>query len=287
MAEELDIFEGRRETFAIHVNEYSVPMDMLLDLIARAEIPIRDVFLSNVTEQYLEYINTQEFLDHEKACYFVTYAARILDLKVRSLLPKTEEEAIQYEEEKETFLYELEMRQIFLEAMGLLRARETTNVFGIEPEYTKNDYQLVIADDEFNMDALVDAFAHIMHRFQANAEKKANTRVVVKDRFTVVDKTKQLIILLKEKREISFEGLFVSEDGEHPYTVGERINTFLALLELFRRQFAHYTQDGEFGAITITLVEGAEDMTYESILGGSDYADYEYDDNNKKGRRDA
>lgn len=287
MAEELDIFEGRRETFAIHVNEYSVPMDMLLDLIARAEIPIRDVFLSNVTEQYLEYINTQEFLDHEKACYFVTYAARILDLKVRSLLPKTEEEAIQYEEEKETFLYELEMRQIFLEAMGLLRARETTNVFGIEPEYTKNDYQLVIADDEFNMDALVDAFAHIMHRFQANAEKKANTRVVVKDRFTVVDKTKQLIILLKEKREISFEGLFVSEDGEHPYTVGERINTFLALLELFRRQFAHYTQDGEFGAITITLVEGAEDMTYESILGGSDYADYEYDDNNKKGRKDA
>ena len=285
MAEELDIFEGRRETFPIHVNEYSVPMDMLLDLIARAEIPIRDVFLSNVTEQYLEYIKTQEFLDHEKACYFVTYAARILDLKVRDLLPKTEEETIQFEEEKETFLYELEMRQIFLDAMAQLRRRETVNVFGIEPEYTKHDYQLVIADSEFNLDALVDAFAHIMHRFQANAEKKANTRVVVKDRFTVVDKTKQLIILLKEKREISFEGLFVSEQGDHPYTVGERINTFLALLELFRRQFAHYTQDGEFGSITITLVEGAEDMTYESILGGTDYADYEFDDN-KKGRKE-
>ena len=286
MAEELELFEGRKETFPIQVNEYSVPMDMLLDLIKRAEIPIRDVFISNVTEQYLDYIRTQEILDHEKACYFVSYAARILDLKVRELLPKTEEETIQFEEERESFFNELEMRQIFLDAMLLLQQRETINVFGIEPEYTKRDYQLVIADDEFNLDALVDAFAHIMHRFQSNSEKKTATKVVQRDRFTVVDKTKQLIILLKEKREISFEGLFADEPDGQPYTVGERINTFLALLELFRRQFAHYTQDGEFGNITITLAEGADAMTYESVLGGNDYADYDYQDKDKKGRKE-
>lgn len=282
---ELDLFEGRRETFPIQVNEYSVPMDMLLDLIARAEIPIREVFMSNVTEQYLEYIKTQEILDHEKACNFVSYAAKLLDIKVRSLLPQTEEEAIQLEEERETLFNQLEMRQVFLEAMRLLQARETINVFGIEPEYTKRDYQLVIADDEFNMDALLDAFAHVMHRFQSNADKKTNTKVVVKDRFTVVDKTKQLIILLKEKKQISFDGLFEAADGDEPYTVGERINTFLALLELFRRQFARFTQDGEFGPITVDLAEGAEEMTYESILGGSDYTDYEYNDEDTKGRK--
>ena len=277
--EELDLMQGRRETFSVKLNDFEGPMDLLLDLIAKAEIRIRDVFVSNVTDQYLEYINTLEHLDIEKASSFVTYAARILDIKVRSLLPQTEEEIVLLEEEKEIFFSELEMRQVFLDAKRQLSVRETVNVFRVEPEYTKADYRLVIADEEFNMDALADAFARIMHRFQMNKEKKTNTKVVVKDRFTVVDKTKELISLLKEKRSLTFSSLFEAPDGGlADFTVGERINTFLAILELTKRQFAVIAQEEEFGEIAISLAEGADDITYESIVGGGDYADYEYEE---------
>ena len=285
--EELDLFEGKKETYQIHVNEYSLPMDKLLELITNAEISIRDVFVSDVTNQYLEYVRTLDALDYDKATYFVSYATRILDIKVRSLLPQTEEEYIALEEEKESFINELEMRRIFLDAMNMLHVRETINVFGIEPEYTHRDYNVVIADEEFNMDALLDAFAHIMHRIgNAEAEPKKNTKVIVKDRFTVVDKTKELIVLLKERRSIRFEELFVTAEDEPEYTMGEKINTFLALLELLRRQFALVEQEEEFGAITISIREGADQVTYEDIVGAEPYL---YDENesvkNKNGNK--
>lgn len=274
--EELDLFEGKKETFQIHINEYSVPMDMLLDLISRYEIPIRDVFVSNVTNQYLEYIRTLDVLDYEKATFFVSYATRILDIKVRSLLPQTEEETILLEEEKESFINELEMRRIFLDAMNMLHVREAVNVFGIEPEYKHSDYNLVISDEQFNMDALLDAFAHIMHRINTAEEPKKKGKVIVKDRFTVVDKTKELIVLLKEKRTVVFADLFVTAEDEPDYTVGEQINTFLAVLELLRRQFAKVEQAEEFGTITISIAEGADQVTYEDIVGDEPYL---YDEN--------
>ena len=279
--EELDLFEGKKETYQIHVNEYSLPMDKLLELINNAEIPIRDVFVSDVTNQYLEYVRTLDAVDFDKAIYFVSYATRILDLKVRSLLPQTEEEYMALEEEKQSFIDELEMRRIFLDAMNMLHVRETLNVFGIEPEYTHKDYNVVIADEEFNMDALLDAFAHIMHRIGVDApETKKNTKVIVKDRFTVVDKTKELIVLLKEKRSLRFEELFTVAEGEPEYTMGEKINTFLALLELLRRQFATVEQEEEFGAITIGIREGADQITYEDIVGGEAYL-YDEDESAK------
>lgn len=282
--EELDLFEGKKETFQIHINDYSVPMDMLLALITSYEIPIRDVFVSNVTNQYLEYIRTLDALDYDKATYFVSYATRILDIKVRSLLPQTEEEFIALEEEKESFINELEMRKVFLDAMNMLHVREAVNVFGIEPEYTHRDYKVVISDEQFNMDALLDAFAHIMHRIaNAESEPKKNTKVIVKDRFTVVDKTKELIVTLKEKRSLRFEELFVTAEGEPEYTMGERINTFLALLELLRRQFAKVKQEEEFGAITISIAEGADDITYEDIVGDEPYL-YDEDESQEKSK---
>lgn len=285
--EELDLFEGKKETYQIHVNEYSLPMDKLLELITNAEIPIKDVFVSDVTNQYLEYVRTLDVLDYDKATYFVSYATRILDIKVRSLLPQTEEEYIALEEEKQSFINELEMRRIFLDAMNMLHVRETINVFGIEPEYTHRDYNVVIADEEFNMDALLDAFAHIMHRIgNAEAEPKKNAKVIVKDRFTVVDKTKELIVLLKERRSIRFEELFVTAEEEPEYTMGEKINTFLALLELLRRQFATVQQEEEFGPITVSIREGADQVTYEDIVGAEPYLyDEDGETKNKKGNK--
>lgn len=285
--EELDLFEGKKETYQIHVNEYSLPMDKLLELITNAEISIRDVFVSDVTNQYLEYVRTLDALDYDKATYFVSYATRILDIKVRSLLPQTEEEYIALEEEKESFINELEMRRIFLDAMNMLHVRETINVFGIEPEYTSRDYNVVIADEEFNMDALLDAFAHIMHRLDnVEAAPKKNTKVIEKDRFTVVDKTKELIVLLKERRSVHFEELFITAEGEPEYTMGEKINTFLAILELLRRQFATVNQEQEFGTITISIKEGADRVTYEDIVGAEPYL-YDEDEgaDKKKGNK--
>lgn len=279
--EEFDVLEERKETFPVRVNDEYMPIDMLLEHIQKAQIPIRDVFVSDVTNQFLAHIRSMEFLDVDKASYFATYATRILDIKIRSLLPQTEEEQQALEEEKESFIAELQLRQVFNIATSALHQRETINVFGIEPVFDKSDYNVVIADDQFNMDALLDAFARIMHRIDAAAAApvaKKKTKVILKDRFTVVDKTKELILVLKDRRSVRFDDLFLAGEDEPEYTMGERVSTFLAVLELLRRQFAKVEQKEEFGEIVINIAEGADKITYEDIVGNEPYL---YDEDNK------
>ena len=93
-------------------------------------------------------------------------------------------------------------------------------------------------------------------------------KVIVKDRFTVGQKTKSLAAALIEQKELSFFSLF-----DDDYTDSEKINTFLALLELLKKQFAEAIQEKPFEDIKITLKAGAEAISYE---GGFDEQPDEY-----------
>ena len=89
----------------------------------------------------------------------------------------------------------------------------------------------------------------------------AQPKVIVKDRFTVGEKTKSLAAALLEKKELTFFSLFDAD-----YTDSEKINTFLALLELLKKQFAEAIQEKPFMDIKITLRPGAQELTYEGVF---------------------
>ena len=81
-----------------HLDSFDGPLDLLLHLITRAKVDIKDIFVSEITEQYLASMGSVGELDMDTASEFLTMAATLLEIKSRALLPRPPEPAEDGEE---------------------------------------------------------------------------------------------------------------------------------------------------------------------------------------------
>ena len=78
--------------YSIKINEFEGPLDLLLHLIKQSNIDIYDIEISEITKQYLDYINKMEELNINVASSYIVMAAELMEIKSKSLLPKKEDE---------------------------------------------------------------------------------------------------------------------------------------------------------------------------------------------------
>ncbi|MBQ3132506.1 MAG: segregation/condensation protein A, partial [Clostridia bacterium] len=86
-------------SYEVKLSRFEGPLDLLLHLIEQAEVDIKDIFISEITSQYLEYMNQIEELDMDTASEFLTMAATLVYIKSRSLLPRPPKETTEEEED--------------------------------------------------------------------------------------------------------------------------------------------------------------------------------------------
>ena len=79
--------------YEVHLKEFDGPLDLLLHLIEQAKVDIKDIFISEITNQYLSLMEELDELDMDTASEFLTMAATLVYIKSRSLLPKPPKEA--------------------------------------------------------------------------------------------------------------------------------------------------------------------------------------------------
>ena len=77
--------------YSTKLENFEGPLDLLLHLIKEAKIEIKDIFVSEVTDQYLQYISNLNEIDVEKASEYLIMAATLLEIKSKAVLPKVEE----------------------------------------------------------------------------------------------------------------------------------------------------------------------------------------------------
>ena len=78
--------------YQVHLKQFDGPLDLLLHLIEQAEVDIKDIFISEITTQYLAYMAQVDELDMDTASEFLTMAATLVYIKSRSLLPRPPKE---------------------------------------------------------------------------------------------------------------------------------------------------------------------------------------------------
>ena len=78
--------------YEIRLQEFAGPLDLLLHLIKKHEIDIFDIPISQITDQYLEYINQMKEYNMDYSSEFVVMAAQLLQIKSNLLLPPEEDE---------------------------------------------------------------------------------------------------------------------------------------------------------------------------------------------------
>ena len=93
------------------LDNFEGPLDLLLYLVNKAEIEIQDIFVSQVTEQFLDYMKGLPYLDVDKVSDYLDIAATLIKIKAQSLVPNVEEDPeldAEIEDEKAALIRALE-----------------------------------------------------------------------------------------------------------------------------------------------------------------------------------
>ncbi len=233
--------------YSTKLDNFEGPLDLLLHLIKEAKIEIKDIFVSQVTEQFLEYMNGLSSLDMDKATEYLNMAATLVEIKSKALLPKIEE-ITEEEDQGQALIRQLEEYKLFKEASAKLKEIENTDRFYKEPDKSVGDVRIVYND--FNLDGLISAFSKLLMRVDDKKRQENVLKEIPKEIFTVKDKVDFIRTTLLDKKEMSFFELFTRY-----YTRNELITTFQAMLELLKLQYISVVQNGVFDDITITLRE--------------------------------
>ena len=110
--------------YRVHIRQFDGPLDLLLHLIGRAEIDIADIFVSEITQQYLSYMDQLDEVDMDTASDFLAMAATLLYIKSRHLLPRPPREEAEdaQEDPEQALIRQLREYKAFKEAGGELQA---------------------------------------------------------------------------------------------------------------------------------------------------------------------
>ena len=243
-----EIVESESSThLTFKLEGFEGPLDLLLHLIHEKNVPIKDVKISEITDQYLKYMEGLSVLDMEEATAFLDMTSRLLEIKSRSLLPVEQVEEDEEEIDPETQLkMQLQEYQLFKEAGVKLHEIENVDRFYKQPDKSAGDTRIVF--NQFNLDKLLDAFAFILMRTKDRdnpQEKKIN-----RDRWTVAEKIQFLTNILKDNKEINFFSLF-----DETYSKLEVITVFMAILELLKFQKIEVVQTERYADILIKRKE--------------------------------
>ncbi len=247
--------------YEIKLANFEGPLDLLLHLIKEAKVDIKDIFVSQVTEQFLSYVTEAVELDMDKASEYMEMAATLLEIKSRNLLPKLEEVFDDTEEEdpEVQLIRRLEEYNLFKQAGEVLKNCENVNRFYKEPEPGAEDLKVIYND--FNLKNMLDAFTKLLVKFDLKSQKKQNAKEIPKDIYTVAEKIEFIKAKVWERKEMSFFELFGEAKSR-----SEVITTFQALLELMKMQYLTVSQNGTYEDITVTYNQNRGDEVEESTV---------------------
>jgi segregation and condensation protein A len=98
------------EKHTIQTSAYEGPLDLLLSLIIKNEVDIYDIPIFEITEQYMQYIYCMNEMNIEVASEFIVMAAKLIEIKSKMLLPKSEDDEEQPDPREELMLRLLEYK---------------------------------------------------------------------------------------------------------------------------------------------------------------------------------
>lgn len=241
---------GGRKNYKFFISHFEEPIEMILYLLKIKQIEIKDLFVSDITGQYLEIISHLETFDEDEIEYageFIVFASKILYMKSVTMLPIETDETLEVQEMQREIIDRAIELNMFKEMAIRLKNTETVNTFFREPVYSESDYRLAIKN--FSMDKLLDVFAQLISRF-SREEYNQEPKKVIKERYSVSNRMNFISLRLYHERTIKLSDLF-----DDDFSKLEIINTFLAVLELVKRQQITVDQQEEFTDITLSATD--------------------------------
>jgi len=240
--------------FEVNLDLFEGPIDLLLHLVKREELPIERLSLAQVTEQYLHCIERLQNYDFDVAGEYLVIAATLLSIKSSMLvnepaeIPENEEEKEGDLNPEEELLRRLREAEIFRQRAIALAARELlgVDVFPSAPASTSVVSEFRYKDHDPML--LGKAFKKLLDK-----SGEASSFVIDIDPISIADRMMTILDQLKEtQRPLRFDEVVTD------LSIPSIIATFCAVLELCKRFVVTVRQESIFGEIVVMLLDGSE-----------------------------
>ena len=242
-------------SFEVKIPLFEGPFDLLLFFIERDELDIYDIPISQITENFLEYLKDLEKLNIEVASEFILVAAKLMRIKAKMLLPRPQldEEGNEIDPREELVLHLLEYKK-YKSVLAELASMES-EMFqkekrgNVQKELKKLSETVNVESELQNIDLykLLKVYQKVLKRFDIESEKP--THNVVQYPYTIAQQKDFILDKVMEKRKLSFTQI-VEYNSEK---IGVIYN-FLAILELL-----------QLHQITIRIGEGYNNFWIERL----------------------
>lgn len=235
--------------YVITIPQFDGPLDLLLHLIKEQNIDICDLNVELITKQYLDYIHKMEELNLDIASSYLVMAAELIEIKSKILLPSNNENEEELDDPKEELINRLIEYKRYKELTEEFKQLEEqrNEIFTKLPSYSDIDGDnLKKFDESLTINDLLEAFKKFLDRREM--EKPLSTKITNKE-YSVSTRSREIKTILKDMKKARFEDLFEIVTKEYV------VVTFLAILDLVKKQEIEINQDKNFDDIILQLKE--------------------------------
>ena len=227
-----------QSAYQIKLPQFEGPFDLLLFFIERDELDIYNIPITNIINDFLTYIHSQENLNIELSSEFILFVSTLMRIKAKMLLPRKEldEQGNEIDPRQELVDKILEYRR-FKDASARLAEMEATRMLLVKRGNIQREIAAIGEEasegteiQAITLFKLMKAFEKVMKRLEERNNKPVHT--VVRYNYTMEQSKEQMLSLAQRERVMSFEKIF-----DQCQERLEAIFTFLSLLELVQQKY--------------------------------------------------
>lgn len=206
-------------------------MDLLISLIQKNKIDIYDIPIATITNQYLQQIKSWQDMDLDVASEFIIMAARLLEIKAKSLLPKNEDKTEDDEDLEKKLVRQLIEYKIFKEISHYFQNREQRELCSVyrDPEYLPVDEERT----SLTIDPLMleQCFKQLILQKAEENEAAPPPQQIIRELFSIEEKIEEITGILMQAGPA---GVTFSELLHPDISREEVVVTLLSLLEMVK-----------------------------------------------------
>ena len=228
----------QQTSYQIKLPQFEGPFDLLLFFIERDELDIYNIPITNIINDFLDYIHQSGELNIELSSEFILFISTLMRIKAKMLLPRKELDAQGNEiDPRQELINKILEYKRFKEASAQMAEMEAMRMLMVKRGNIEKELSQIGEEESegteihnITLFKLMKAFERAMQKFSDRMNKPVHT--VVQYNYTMETSRDRMLVMAREQQTLSFERIFdTAENRVHA------IFLFLSLLELVQQKF--------------------------------------------------
>lgn len=229
------------DALEVFLEAFEGPLDLLLYLIRRQNIDILDINVSEITTQYMAYVDLMDVAHFELAAEYLVMAAMLAEIKSRMLLPRAPDEEDEGEDPRAALIRRLQEYERFKQAAEDIDELPRIGRELHQARAQAPDRKLTRPDPEVELQEILLALGEVLRRADM-----FESHHVEREKLSTRERMAQVLDQLAHKNFVPFVSLFRVQEGRLGVVV-----TFLAVMELIKESLVEIVQGEAFGPIHV------------------------------------